>query len=211
MSLGATAIGDWFARHRALAGKFAFELAIVFVGVTAAFALENLREHHEEVKYRQSMIAALSTTFEDVAHHGRDIDRTITQKLVAFDAARARGERPPPPIYREDGAERPPTRVWEAVVQTGAAKALKPEMFFRLVSFYNFMDSFGDRYIRYTDFTESRVLPAVGDPAAFYDPRSGKMRPEFAAYVDRLRDLQALNREMIVRAARLSDELKQER
>ena len=57
------------------------------MGVTAAFALENLRQHHEDVRYRAGMIAALSTTFEDVAHHGKDIDRTISQKLQAFDAA----------------------------------------------------------------------------------------------------------------------------
>ncbi len=96
-------------------------------------------------------------------------------------------------------------------MQTGVAKFLKPKMFFHLVSFYNFMDSFGERYIRYNDFTESRVLPAANDSVAYYDPRSGKMRPEFTAYVDRLRDLQQLNREMIVRSARVRKELKQEK
>lgn len=209
MSLGATAVGNWFARHRVLVGKFAFELTIIFVGVTAAFALENLRQHHEDVKYRTGMIAALSTTFEDVSSHGEVLDGIITRKLQAFDDARARGERPPPPIYREEGAERPPTRVWDAVVATGAAKSLKPKVFFDLVSFYNFLDSFGERYVRYADFTEGRVLPAANDPDAFYDPRSGQMRPEFIAYVDRLRDLRQLNRDMIVRAAGLREELKQ--
>ena len=34
----------WTTRHGATIGRFLFELVIVFVGVTAAFALENYRE-----------------------------------------------------------------------------------------------------------------------------------------------------------------------
>ncbi len=35
----------------ALIGKFAFERVVVFVGVTAAFVLENWRERAAEAKY----------------------------------------------------------------------------------------------------------------------------------------------------------------
>jgi len=201
----------WLERNRVLLGKFAFELTIIFVGVTAAFALENARQQYEDAQYKAGMIAAIGTTFHDVSHHARDIDRLITQKLHDFEAAQARGERPPPPVYREEGAERPPTRVWDAVVATGVAKSLDPKLFFRLTSFYNRLESFGERYIRYNDFTESRVLSAGSDPAVFYDPRSGKMKPEFSAYVDRLRDLRQANRELIDRSDQLQTELKQVR
>lgn len=196
--------------HRSLVGKFAFELVIVFVGVTGAFALENLRQHGEEAAYRSRMIAALRPALDDVVSHGRDIDRTVTAKLDAFDAAIARREQPALPVYREGGGERPPTRAWDGIVATGAAKALDPAMFFRLAHFYNTLDSFGERYIRYNDFSEARVLTLGDGAVAAYDPASGRLKPEFTAYVERLRDLQHANRELVREATSIRDALARE-
>jgi hypothetical protein len=197
----------WLQGHRGLAGKFAFELVIVFVGVTGAFALENLRQQGEESAYRQRMIAALAPSLDDVVRHSGDIDRELTAKLDAFDGAVARGGRPPLPVYREGGAERPPTRAWDGIVATGAARALQPEVFFRLVNFYNYLDSLGERYIRYNDFTETRVLTLGAGQAEAYDPASGRLKPEFAAYVERLRGLREANRELVRRAASIRADL----
>ncbi len=43
-------------------GKFVLELMIVFVGATAALALENLRQRQEDSKYAADMVAALLIT-----------------------------------------------------------------------------------------------------------------------------------------------------
>ena len=199
-------LGRHVARHRTRLEEFAFELIIVFVGVTGAFALENFREAREESIYRQRMVAALRASLNDWSVHGGEIDHQITEMLRNFDEARARGEEAPLPIYRETGGERPPTKAWDGIVATGAARSLDAELFFRLARFYSRADSVGDRYQRYNSFSEERVLPYVSDKSAFYD-RNGKLKPEFAAYVDRLRDIHREERAIVTEAASLRDAL----
>jgi hypothetical protein len=197
---------QWVTRHQELLGRFAFELVIVFVGVTAAFALENAREAREEAEYQDRMVAALRASLEDWAVHGGQIDRQIGSMLRDFELARRGGQQAALPVYRESGGERPPTRAWDGIVATGAARALEPQLFFRLARFYSRADSFGDRYIRYNIFTEERVLPHAKEPKSFYQ-EGNRLRPEFAAYVDRLRDLQREERALVAEAAELRDAL----
>jgi hypothetical protein len=194
------------ARHRTLLGEFTFELIIVFVGVTAAFALENFRQAREEAAYRQQMVTALRASLDDWAVHGGEIDRQMTAMLGNFDAALAKGEEPNLPVYRETGGERPPTNAWTGIIATGAARSLDPNLFFRLARFYNRADSIGDRYQRYNNFSEERVLPYVGERQVFYDA-NGKLKPEFAAYLDRLRDLHREEQAIVVEASNLRDAL----
>lgn len=196
----------WLDRHRELIGRFAFELIIIFVGVTAAFALENFREAREETAYRHRMVEALRASLDDWSVHGSEIDRQMSNMLQSFDAAVAKGERPQLPVYRETGGERPPTKAWDGIVATGAARALDPALFFRLARFYNRADSVGDRYLRYNVFSEERVLPYEGNKDSFYDG-SGRLKPEFAAYVDRLRDLHREERAVAIEAGSLRDAL----
>lgn len=193
---------DWAAtrrlatRHRELAGKFAFELVIVFVGVAAAFALENMREHAAETHYRIEMIAAMRPTLNDTIRHNAAFDHDVTAQLATFDAAIAAGKEPALPFYRESHSERPPTRAWDGLIASGTAKAIPPALFFRMSLFYTRQDSFGERYVRYNDFTEQRVLAAGNDPSVFYDHTTHRLKPEFSAYVNRMRDLRAFGKQL---------------
>ncbi|MEO8810192.1 MAG: hypothetical protein ABI386_08105 [Rhodanobacter sp.] len=194
-------------QQRELIGKFAFELVVVFIGVTAAFALENWRENAAEARYPASMIAALRPTLDDVIRHNTNFDAEVVPKLAAFDAAIAVGAEPALPVFREVNSERPPTRAWDGLVASGAAKALEPALFFELAIFYTRQESFGERYIRYNDFTEQHVYPLGNQPAVLYDAVIGRLKPEFAAYVDRLRNLQQVNIKITQQAMKLRGEL----
>ena len=196
----------WTQGHRELIGRFAFELVIIIVGVTAAFALENARQTRAEVQYREQMVSALRTSLDDWAVHGTEVDHRINALLGEYDLARKQQPQPPLPIYRESGGERPPTRAWDGIVATGAARSLDPKLFFQLARFHGRADSFGDRYLRYNNFSEERVLPYANEPSVFYDQR-GQLKPEYAAYLDRLRDLQRELRALITEAAQLRDAL----
>lgn len=207
MRRGFAAIKDGLVRRRELLGRFVFELTIVVIGVTAAFALENVRKEASDAQYHSQMIAALGPTLDDVIRHNQQFDREVTSKLVTFDAAIAAGGEPDLPIFRETGAERPPTRAWDGLIASGAARSLDPELFFRLARFYTRQDSFGEKYLRYNDVTEQRVFTAGRDTSTFYDPVSKRLRPEFAAYVDRLRDLQTASQRISSEADELRDEL----
>ena len=201
------AIRSGWRRHHELLGKFVFELVIVFIGVMSAFALQNWRERAADAQYHAAMINALRSTLDDVIRHDSGFDAEVLPQLTSFDAGIAAGGEPPLPIYRERLSERPPTRAWDGLVASGAARALDPKLFFDLALFYTRLDSFGERYVRYNDFTEQRVFAVGHDAAAFYDPASKRLKPEFAAYVDRLRDLQQFNQALTQQAVTLRDKL----
>ena len=197
-----------FEQRRDLIGRLLFEIAIIFIGVTAAFALEGARQDREEAAYRNGMIAALIPTFNDFERHSRTFQQEVGAKIAAFDAALARGEQPRLPIYREPGGERPPTRAWDGIVATGVSRALPPDLYYELSRFYSRQELFGERYVRYAQMTEQRVLSLGPEQRGIYDPASGKLKPEYAAYVDRLRDLIDVTQLLDVQARELRARLR---
>jgi len=175
--------------RRELASKLLFEIFIIFIGVTAAFALEAARQERADTAYRQSMIAAMVPTFDDMQRHNRIFVGEAEARIAAFDRNLAAGKQPLLPIYREDGAERPPMRAWDGIVASGVSKALPPGLYFELSQFYNRQESLGERYVRYADMTERDIYPLGPDQKGIYGPTG--LKPQYAAYVDRLRDLVA--------------------
>lgn len=200
-----TRLREHLTQHRELIGKFIFEIVIIFVGVTAAFALEGVRQDQEDTGYRKSMIAAMVPTFDDMQRHNRIFITEAAAKLEAFDRDLAAGKQPLLPIYREGGAERPPMRAWDGIVASGVSKALPPELYFQLSQFYNRQESIGERYVRYADMTERDIYPLGPDQKGIYGP-SG-LKPQYAAYVDRLRDLVAATRTINPQAAEMKSKV----
>ena len=203
-----TGLGEQLTKRRELVGKLLFEIVIIFIGVTAAFALEAVRQERADAAYRNGMLAALIPTFKDLERHNLLFEQETGTKIAAFDAALARGEQPKLPIYREPGGERPPSRAWDGIVATGVSKALAPELYFELSRFYTRQESFGERYVRYAAMTEQQILTLGPEQRGIYNPTSGELKPEYAAYVDRLRDLIAVAKVLDVQARELTAKLR---
>ena len=182
-------------------GRLLFEIVIIFIGVTAAFALEAARQEREEQRYRESMIAAMVPTFDDMQRHNRIFIKEAEAKIEAFDRDLAAGKQPLLPIYREGGAERPPMRAWDGIVASGVSKSLPPELYFQLSQFYNRQESIGERYVRYADMTERDIYPLGPDQAGVYGPTG--LKPQYAAYVERLRDLVAATKKIDPQASEM--------
>lgn len=182
-------------------GRLLFEIVIIFIGVTAAFALEAARQEREEQRYRESMIAAMVPTFDDMQRHNRIFIKEAEAKIEAFDRDLAAGKQPLLPVYREGGAERPPMRAWDGIVASGVSKSLPPELYFQLSQFYNRQESIGERYVRYADMTERDIYPLGPDQAGVYGPTG--LKPQYAAYVERLRDLVAATKKIDPQASEM--------
>ena len=193
-------------KRRDFFGRLLFEIVIIFIGVTAAFALEAARQEREEQRYRESMIAAMVPTFDDMQRHNRIFIKEAEAKIEAFDRDLAAGKQPLLPIYREGGAERPPMRAWDGIVASGVSKALPPELYFQLSQFYNRQESIGERYVRYADMTERDIYPLGPDQAGVYGPTG--LKPQYAAYVDRLRDLVATTKKIDPQASQMKAKVK---
>ena len=200
--------GRW-AGSESLLSKVALELFIVFVGVSAAFAVDDYRSDREQDQRRQAIYHALDHELAQMAQtRGPALQREMTQELAAWDAAIARGERPMPPTFRIPGAERPPTGVWDAAVATDSIELVNPELFYELARFYNRAQSAGDLYQRYASGAEVDIWPRLREgPPAFWPGR--KLSPEVAADVQRLREFRERQGELTREADQLLIKLRQ--
>src|SRR5215218_1996681 len=129
---------DWFG--------VGFELLVVVLGVALGFEVSRWSAARQEPEYRGQILASLDRTFADYEDGCHRIHRLITTSLDDFARRTSAGERPRPPIIAFPALERPPTRAWEALVATGAARSLEPHLLFRLALHFDRADSFGDKY-----------------------------------------------------------------
>ena len=171
--------------------RYGAELVIVFVGVYAAFWVDNYRDSQNDEERTAQIVQTLHEDLQDfITTSGRHGDH-ITTSLDAWEAARSNGEKPPPYVLRLDRSETPPISVWQAVSQSSLVELLEPSLLFDLGFFYSELEGVGVKFVRYSAFTDEYVLPGMKrDPAWFYDDASGELKPEFAAHMDRLLEYQ---------------------
>lgn len=200
--------GRW-RRFGPLLSKIALELFIVFVGVSAAFAVENYRDVRAQHERRQVVYRALDRELRQMAEtHGPILQRQMTEQLAAWDSALVKGEKPLPPVFRIRDAERPPTGVWDAAVATGTIELIDPELMFELARFYTRAETVGDLYQRYSTAAQVSVWSRVDEGrSAFWQP-DGQLRPEIKTHVQRLRDFRDMQGKQVQGAVNLRKKLK---
>ena len=189
---------DWFG--------IGFELFVVVLGVMLGIAASRWSAEREEREYHSQMVIALDETLKVYVESGDGIHKRISSILDVYARRVAAGERPPPPYWRLNKLERPPTLAWDAMVATGIARSLKPELVFQIARFFSRGDGLGDRYQRYNAFTESDVLPYLAQPQRFYGA-DGKLLPNYAAHVDRLSEMRDVSDELTREAVMIRREL----
>lgn len=194
---------------RGLLSKVALELFVVFVGVSAAFAVDDYRDFRSENARREAVYLALDRELTQMAEtHGPRFQAEMTKQLNAWDQAVSRGQMPFPPTFRLPSAERPPTGVWDAAVATGSIELIDPELFYELARFYNRADSAGNLYQRYSTDAQTYIWPYLGrGPGAFWGP-NGEPRPEVLVFVQRLRDFRQRQGELGREAQKLRTKLR---
>lgn len=193
---------DWF--------EIGFELFIVILGVALGMEASRWAQARDDAEYRRQMIAAMDATLTDYVDSGHHIHALIVNALNDYSRRVAAGEHPTPPFLRFPLLDRPPTRAWDAMVATGLARSIEPQLVFRLAMHFSRADSFGDRYARYNLFTEEEILPYRSHPAHFYNSRGSLARP-YASHVQRLRELLALNDQMTQDSISIRNDLDKEK
>ena len=193
-----------------LASKVALELFIVFVGVSAAFAVDDYRQRKQEQERREAIYGAMDHELGQVAEKfGPIYQRQMAAQLSAWDKAVARGERPLPPTFKLPGAHGPPTGVWDAAAATGSIELVDPKFFYELGRYYNRARTAGELYRGYAESARVHVWPFLSDgPDAFWQP-DGKLKPEIRVHLQRLRDFSDRQRSLMEEARELRAKLKQ--
>ena len=188
----------------------ALELLIVFVGVSAAFAVEDYRETRDENERRSAIYRALDRELRQVAEtHGPSFQREMATQLAAWDAGVERGARPLPPTFTIPGASGPPTAVWDATMATDSIELIDAELFFELGRYYNRARTAGDLHRAYADSARVHVRPFLADGrSAFWNP-DGSLKPDIQVHLLRLRDYRERQAALVTEARLMRQKVRQ--
>ncbi len=163
------------------------EFVLLVTGVFIGIQVSNWNQARVEQQRTALLLDGFRTDMQDYSAVSRKFAKRANNGLAAFDAARRRGERPVPYFMRFRGSDTPPRSVWEVAQQSGLSDLVHPRLMFEIGYFYSELDGIGVKFVRYSEFVESQILPYVNDPAHFYDA-SGNLKPEFQANMERLRE-----------------------
>lgn len=164
------------------------EMLFIFVGVTAAFFVENYRDRREAGARAVLLAGAIDQDIGDSRRVQTELVRAIDDGLATFQTQVAAGQRPVPYVLEITGALRPPSGVWESAAEIGLRDFADPDLLFELSYYYSEAHGVGDNFVRYTEFTERAFWPvALSDTSRFYG-EDGALRGEFAAHIQQLRD-----------------------
>ena len=173
-------IQNWRTRVGWLAGQ----LFVIFLGVSAAFVVENYRETLSQKEELRQAVAGIITEMEHYEKRSIQFADAFNAANERWAAADREGRRAIPGYYRIPGGTHPPTAAWNTAVTSGIARMLEPKLRMELGYFYSEFVGIHDNYDRYNQFTEREVLPRLaGGPDAFYG-QDGKLLPIFRVHMD---------------------------
>jgi len=165
-------------------GWLAGQLLVIFLGVTAAFIVENYRENLSQREELRQAVAGLVSDLERYEVRGVQFADGFDSAIAKWKAADEKGERAVPGYYRIPGASHPPIAAWTTTVNSGIARMLEPTLRRDLGYYYNEFVGVHDKYDRHNQFTEREILPRLATgPDAFYGP-DGKLLPIFRVHMD---------------------------
>ena len=187
-------------------GQLALELVVIFVGVTAAFIVENIREDRAAMDDLRQAARGIIVELRHYGERGQFHARNMLDPIEEWRQADAAGRRAAPAVYRIPGGPAPPTAAWDGAVSSGVANRLDPEFRRRLGYFYNEYRGIHTNYRRHLEFIEREVLPrTVVGVEAFYP--DGAFDPAVRTRLALLEEFAADLQRLSVEAETLADEL----
>jgi hypothetical protein len=172
---------DWFA--------VTIDFVIVVLGVYVAVWASNQQAAREREQRTGKVVAALRQDLRDSIAVEEKFDQKLDPAFATFNAARERGETPPPVFMRISGSDTPPRSPCLGVLQAQIAELIDPTLLWELCFYYDERDGTGQKFVRYTVFTENEILPRLkDDPRVFYTEDRKRLAPAFDSHMDRLQE-----------------------
>jgi hypothetical protein len=166
-------------------GSWIAELVLVFVGVYAAFWLNNYQQHREDEERHDRILASIEQTLREGIESNK-ISRAKQQREAAeFRRALDAGEMPPlrPFVFTTDYSPGD----FAALLQSGGIQLLDLETLTALRNDETIIRWGLSRMARYTKLSDELIVPNLDqDISFFYDPATKKLRKRFEIYPDAL-------------------------
>jgi hypothetical protein len=162
-------------------GRWTAELVLVFVGVYAAFWLNNYQQHQEDAGRRDQILAALEQQLREGIESGKINRAKQEQKAAEFRRALGAGEMPPlePFVFTTDYS---PTD-WATILQSGGVQLLDVQTLMAVRNDESVIRWGLSRMAWYQKLSDDLIVPNLDqDIWFFYDPATKKLRKRFEIY-----------------------------
>jgi len=171
--------------HLSRLGRWAAELLLVFVGVYAAFWLNNYQQHEQDAERRDQILASIERTLSGGIESNK-VNRVEQQReATEFRRALDAGEMPPlrPFVFTTDYSPGD----FAAILQAGGVQLLDLETLNALRNDESVIRWGLSRMARYTKLSNELIVPNLDqDVSFFYDPATKKLRRRFEMYPEAL-------------------------
>lgn len=166
------------------------EFVLLVSGVFLGIQVSNWNAERIERSKQAMVLDAFRVDIRDYSGVFQKFSEKVDKGFAEFDAARTRGEKPSPFFIRYRGSDTAPKSVWQVAQQSGLADLVHPSLMFEIGYYYSEIDGIGVKFVRYSEFVETEILPYVNNPDVFYD-EAGNMKPKYQQNMQRLREYMA--------------------
>ena len=166
-------------------GRWIAELVLVFIGVSAAFWLNNVQQLQQEAKRRDQILASLERTLREGIESGRINGAKEEQQAAAFRHALDAGEMPPlhPFVFTTDYS----AGDFATLLQSGGIELLDVDTLTAVRNDESVIRWGLSRMAHYQKLTDELIVPNLDqDISFFYDPIARKLRKRFEMYPEAL-------------------------
>ena len=168
-------------------GRWVAELILVFVGVYAAFWLNNFQQHREDARRRDQILASLEQQLREGIESGK-INRARQEREAAkFRHALDAGEMPPlqPFVFITDYS----SGDWATMLQSGGVQLLDVQALMAVRNDESVIRWGLSRMAWYQKLSDELIVPNLDqDISFFYDPATKKLRKRFEIYPEALQE-----------------------
>jgi preprotein translocase subunit YajC len=165
--------------------RWTVELVLVFIGVSAAFWLNNYQQHQQEAKRRDQILASLERTLRVGIESGRISAAKEEQQTVEFQRALDAGEMPPlhPFVFTTDYSPGD----FATLLQSGGIEVLDVETLNALRNDESVIRWGLSDMAHYQKLSDELIVPNLDQEISFfYDPTTRKLRKRFEMYPEAL-------------------------
>src|SRR6476620_63931 len=184
-------------------GRWAAELVLVFVGVYAAFWLNNYQQHQHDAERHDRILASIERTLREGIESGKINRAKEEADAEKFQHALDAGEMPPlhPFIFTTDYSPGD----FATLLQSGGTELLDLKTRTALRNDESVIRWGLSRLQRYQKLSDELVVPNLDQNISFfYDPATKKLRKRFEIYPEALqatvkfaRDLERTHTELL--------------
>ena len=166
-------------------GRWTAELVLVFVGVYAAFWLNNYQQRQQDQERHDRILASIEQTLREGIESNKVSRAKEQQQVAEFRRALDAGEMPPlhPFVFTTDYSPGD----FATILQSGGIQLLELETLTALRKDESVIRWGLSGMARYQKLSDELIVPNLDqDISFFYDPATKKLRKRFEMYLEAL-------------------------